>query len=376
MLSGIHLTLMMGPVVAVPMPEEVTDSLKSIQVTSTAGRATGFQLTFTLSNRSPLQTLFLLTGGTSLIPLLRVILVVTTNGTPDVLIDGVITNHQVTPSNTPGQSTLTVTGEDLTRVMDYIDFSGVPYPGMPPEARVALILAKYAMFGIIPLIIPAVLTDVPIPTEQIPRHQGTDLAYIRQLANDAGYVFYIEPGPAPGTNTAYWGPEIKVGIPQSALNINMDAFTNVESLNFSFASDSRITPIVYVQEPITKLPIPIPIPDISLLNPPLGAIPPIPTRFEPLDDTAKLSPVQAALFGLTKASKSTDAVSASGTLDVLRYGHILKARQLVGVRGAGAPFDGLYYVNSVTHNLKVGEYKQNFTLSRNGLLSTVPAVPT
>jgi hypothetical protein len=81
-------------------------------------------------------------------------------------------------------------------------------------------------------------------------------------------------------------------------------------------------------------------------------------------------------LGLAKESRSTDAVSASGTLDVLRYGHILKARQLVGVRGGGAPFDGLYYVNSVTHNIKVGEYKENFTLSRNGLLSTVPAVPT
>jgi hypothetical protein len=367
---------MMGPAVAVPVPEEVTDSLKSVQVTSTSGRTTGFQLTFTLSNRSPLQTLFLLTGGTSLIPLLRVILVVTTNGTPDVLIDGVITNHQVTPSNTPGQSTLAVTGEDLTRVMDYIDFSGVPYPGMPPEARVAVILAKYAMFGILPLIVPSVLTDVPIPTEMIPRHEGTDLKYIKQLADDAGYVFYIEPGPVPGTNTAYWGPEIKVGVPQPALNVNMDAFTNVESLNFNFAADSRVTPLVYVQVPFTELSIPVPIPDVSLLNPPLGAIPPIPTKFEPLDDTAKFSPIRAALLGLAKESGSIDSVSASGTLDVLRYGHILKARQLVGVRGSGAPFDGLYYVNSVTHNIKVGEYKQNFTLSRNGLLSTVPVVPT
>ncbi len=38
-----------------------------------------------------------------------------------------------------------------------------------------------------------------------------------------GYVFYVEPGPAPGTNIAYFGPEIKVGIPQPALNVDMDA---------------------------------------------------------------------------------------------------------------------------------------------------------
>ena len=69
--------------------------------------------------------------------------------------DGVMTNQQVTPGSQPGQSTLTITGEDLTRVMDLIDFSGIPYPAMPAEARVALIIAKYAVFGMIPLVIPS-----------------------------------------------------------------------------------------------------------------------------------------------------------------------------------------------------------------------------
>jgi hypothetical protein len=75
------------------------------------------------------------------------------------------------------------------------------------------------------------------------------------------------------------------------------------------------------------------------------------------------------------AAKSADAVTASGDLDVPRYGRVLKARGLVGVRGVGIAFDGLYYVNSVTHNIKRGEYKQSFRLSRNGLISTLPKVP-
>ena len=45
-----------------------------------------------------------------------------------------------------------------------------------------------------------------------------------------------------------------------------------------------------------------------------------------------------------------------------RYGGVLQARQLVGVRGAGPAFDGLYYVKSVTHKIKRGSYKQSFTL--------------
>ena len=58
-----------------------------------------------------------------------------------------------------------------------------------------------------------------------------------------------------------------------------------------------------------------------------------------------------------------------------RYGRLLKSRQLVGVRGAGLPFNGLYYVKSVTHDIKRGEYKQTFSLARNGLISTFPTVP-
>jgi hypothetical protein len=72
---------------------------------------------------------------------------------------------------------------------------------------------------------------------------------------------------------------------------------------------------------------------------------------------------------------SSNAITASGSLDVMRYGHVLRSRMLVGVRGAGLAYDGFYYVDSVTHNLKRGEYKQSFQLSRDGLISNTPRVP-
>jgi len=373
MLKGIHLTLMIGPVVPVPVPKVVLDALTSVTVTSTAGSPSGFQLSFTLNNRSPLHTLFLIAGGQA--PLLRVIIIVTLNGAPQVLMDGVMTNQQVTPGSQPGHSTLTITGEDLTKVMDLTDFSGIPYPAMPPELRVVLIIAKYAVFGMIPLVIPCLFSDLPIPVDRIPTHQGTDLGYVRQLAADAGYVFYIEPGPVPGTNTAYWGPEIKVGVPQPALNFDMDAHTNVDSLSFNFATANTTLPVVLIQNQLTKIPIPIPIPKINPLQPPLGVIPTPITNVTILKDTAKLSPMAAIGRGLAEASRSADAVSGSGTLNVLRYGRVLKARQLVGVRGVGTAFDGLYFVQRVTSTLKQGEFKQSFELTRNGLVSITPRVP-
>lgn len=379
MLKGVHLTLMMGPVVAVPVPKMVADSLTSVEVTSASGSRSGFQLTFTLGKNSPLQTTLLPAGFFD--PLIRVIIVATVNGTPNVIMDGLITQQQLSPGAAAGQSTLTVTGEDVSRAMELFDFTGIPFPAMPAEARVALMIMKYAAFGIVPLVIPSVLIDIPIPIERIPSQRGTDWDYINQLADDVGYVFYVEPGPLPGMNTAYWGPEIKVGVPQPALSVNMDAATNVESLSFSFDGMSKTLYFLYIQNLLSKVPIPIPIPDITPLNPPLGAKPPVPlnVRFitnEPdIGGTSKLSPLQAALIGLAKAAKSSDVVTASGSLNVTRYGRVLKARQLVGVRGAGVAYDGLYYVKSVTHSIKRGEYKQNFTLSRNALVSSTPRVP-
>lgn len=374
MLKGYHLSLMIGPAVPMPVSQEVVDALTAVRVTTNSDTGSGFQLEFTLSNRSPLQTIFLLSGGAP-IPLMRVVLIVTMGGQAEVLIDGVMTNHEIRPGADAAHSILTVTGDDLSRVMDYIDFSGFPFPAMPPEARVLLILAKYAFLGVVPMVLPSVLTDIPIPTDRIPVQQGKDLAYIRSLADEVGYVFYVEPGPEPGMSVAYWGPQIKIGAPQKALSINMDFASNIESVSCSFRSQGRVMPIVYIQNQQTHVSVPIPIPDITPLNPPLGIVPPIPLNFEPVSESAKYSPIRAAAIGLTKAARSAEAVTATGTLNVARYGGVLKARRLVGLRGVGDAFDGLYYVKSVTSRIARGEFTQDFTLTRNGLLSTVPTVP-
>ena len=376
--QGIQLTLLVGPLVPLPVPRVVLDALQSVEVRTAAGSASGFQLTFTITARSPLNTIFLLAAGTNTgmaTPPLRVLLILTMNGSAQPLFDGVMTHVEVQPGGRGQAGTLTVTGEDVTKAMDMQDFSGLPFPAVPVEGRVALLCAKYAPFGLIPMVIPVLFPDVQIPIDKIPAQKGTDLAYIQELARQVGYVFYVEPGPAPGTNIAYFGPEIKLGIPQPALNLDMDALTNVESLSFSFDPTKGVLPIVYIQNQLTRVPIPIPIPNLNPLQPPLGLLPTPIANLKVLKDTAKMSPMRAISAGLAEAAKSQDAVSGSGSLNVLRYGRVLKARGLVGVRGAGVAYDGLYYVSSVTSRLKRGEFKQSFELTRNGLVSITPNVP-
>jgi hypothetical protein len=378
MLDAVRLTLLMGPVVPIPAPRVVVDALRNVTVTSAAGSPSGFQLDFEFASDSTLNTLFLIAAGTnasSVTPPLRVMLIVSLNGTTVPLLDGVLSTVDVKAGQNGSAGTVTVTGSDLTAVMDLIDFSGLPYPAMPVEARFAVICAKYAAFGLIPLPVPTLFSDVPIPVERIPTHQGTDLQYVRKLADDVGYVFYLEPGPSPGTNIAYFGPELKVGVPQPALNIDMDAHTNVESMDFSFEPTKGVLPIVYIQNQATRAPIPIPIPNLNPLQPPLGALPTPLANVTVLKDTAKLNPMQAISRGLAEAKTSQDSVTATGELNVLRYGRMLKARGLVGVRGAGIAYDGLYFVESVTSTLGRGAFTQRFTLTRNGLISITPRVP-
>jgi hypothetical protein len=374
MASPLYLTLLAGPVEAVPVPKPVADAFVSAEITESATGQSGFQLTFTLADNSVLETLLLLASGAP-VPVLRVIMVATFGGLPQVVADGVMEHVEVQPDATSGSSKLIVTGHDLTVLMNLIDLTGLPYPGMSPDLRVLAILAKYAPFGVVPEVIPVPVPDIPVPVSRIPVQHGTDLAYIKELAAEVGYVFYLTPGPVPGMTQAYWGPQIRIGIPQPALNVNMDAWTNVESLSFSYQPQASVLPIVFIQDPVAGLPVPIPIPPVTPFNPPLGLVVPVPQQVKPLNDTAKRSPAEALMLGMAEAIRNADVVTGNGTLSVDRYGQILRARSLVGVRGAGIAFDGMHYVDSVTHQLRLGEYKQTFVLKRNALIANLPVVP-
>src|SRR5438034_654210 len=97
-------------------------------------------------------------------------------------------------------------------------------PGVPVPALADVVNA----LGIAPVAVPPIVPDMTNPLEELPSQNGTDLAYIRELAYKCAYVFYVEPGPVPGSSIAYFGPDIRIPAPQPALNVNMDALTNVE----------------------------------------------------------------------------------------------------------------------------------------------------
>jgi hypothetical protein len=305
----------------------------------------------------------------------RVIVVLTVGAIPQVLMDGIITDQQVQPAQGDTPTTLTITGEDISVMMDREE-KDVEHPAQPEMVIALKIIAQYARFGLIPLVIPPPSVDVPIPVERTPVQQTTDLKYLVELAERFAYVFYVVPGPLPATNTAYWGPPIRIGIPQPALTVDMGAATNVESINFQYdgLKATRISGSVQDRQSNQR----IPVQTFLSTRPPLAALPALMNvdfiREKVFRAEAGLNVAQAMAQAQAETEQSTDVVTAEGEVNAVRYGHLLQARGLVGLRGAGYSYDGLYYVKQVATSIRKGEVRQKFTLTREGLGSTVPVV--
>jgi hypothetical protein len=375
-LLGTTLALLVGPTIAVPAPSLLVENLDRVEVTTSDTARSGFQLVFTAGRSGsadivdfPLLTLPLLR------PFNRVVLMVNFGAVPRVLMDGVITHRELTPGSSPGAGTLTVTGEDVSVMMD-LEEKSVEHPAQDETVIANLLIAGYPTFGLIPMVIPPPVVDPPIPIERVPVQRGTDLAYLNQMARRFGYVFYVLAGPAPMANVAYWGPPVRVGVPQRALSVDLGAETNVEQITFRSDGLAPTQVVGRTQDRLTNQAVPVR--SFGSLRPPLAALPDwlvnLPNVRTTLFRGSGLNAMQALARAQGAAEASTDSLTATGTLDALRYGDLLTARGLVGLRGAGLQHDGLYYVKRVTHQISRGQYTQSFTLTREGVGATTLVV--
>jgi hypothetical protein len=369
----------MGPTVPVPVPPQVLEGLESIEVNHGDEGRSGFQLTFQVGRSGAQDVLeYPLLANPFFKPFNRVVIVVSFNLLPQVLMDGVLTDIQFSPSNQPGESRLTLTGEDISLMMDMEDKPD-QHPAQDETAIAFKLISRYAQYGLVPNVRPPPVIDRPLPSERIPIQTGTDLTYLRDLAALHGYVFYISPGPIPLSNTAWWGPPKRFDLPQPALSMNMGVSTNVESIQFQYSALEQTTISDWVQD--SKLNRALPYKTFATTRlPPMAALPAVlvqqpHVRKRRLDNREGNSYTQAMAHAQGNTDAAADRVlTATGELDAARYGTLLQPRGVVGVRGVGYLHDGLYYVKRVSHSIRRGEFKQRFTLTREGFGSTTPVV--
>jgi hypothetical protein len=375
---GINLTLLIGSKVPEPVSRDLIEAVQSIEVTHSVEGRSGFQIVFKTGrgDRQDIQDYRLFQN-----PLLkvfnRVIMTITIGARTHVLMDGIITNQQLAPSPQPGETTLTVTGEDVSVMMD-LEEKSIEHTAQDEATIARVIIGQYAaQYGLVPQVTAPKFQDRPTQNQRIPSQQGTDLEYLQAIAERFAFQFYVTPGPTVRSNTAYWGPPQRQTTPQKALTVNMGSYTNVSSINFQNDAMAATTVEGSVQDRQTNQIRPVQ--EFQSDRPPLAQNSaldrqPDQRRVRQFRETGR-DTAQADTRAQAITDRSIDdVVTVTGDLDTIRYGELLQLRGLVGLRGVGHSYDGLYVVKRVTHSLSKGQYKQSFTITREGVGSTVQRV--
>jgi len=376
-LLGVHMALSAGPTVPLPLPPDVALRVRSVQVTESDARPSVFSIVLDAGRSGPTAALDSPVLTTS--PLranARVVVELTTGVLPQVLVDGIVTETTLVPGGGDQRAELTLTGRDLSVLLDRHEVS-TEHVALEDSLQVLAIAGTYAPHGIVPQVLPPPVMDVPLPIERTPTQQVTDWRHLTSLAARHGYVCYLVPGPVRGLSTLYWGPAVRVGVPQPAISVDLGPATNVQG-RVSFTTDVLRPENVEGQVQDARTGQTLPVRTVVPTRPPLSAVPVWAEHQDALRSRQFRGTGISAAAAFARAQgvldESVDAVTATGTLDGGAYGTVLRPRTLVGMRGAGWAGDGLWYVQQVVHRVSRGAYSAAFTLQREGAGAITPVV--
>ncbi|MGD9534391.1 MAG: hypothetical protein AB7V56_11560 [Candidatus Nitrosocosmicus sp.] len=384
MLLGAHLTLLIGKIIPTPVPFRIVESIQSVKISQFLEK-THFEIIVSAGRGK--KDIFDIPAeyNLTLKEFNRVIIIATLGIRPFVLVDGIIKSVQYNPSEVPGQSSYTVTGSDISDILD-IEEKSKTYP-MQNEFMILARIVKdprYLKYNIIPFPPPFKPTAPPIDLEKTPTQSNvTDYQYLKSMAKKLGFIFTIEPADVPGTNFAYMGPAVDEKLkltPLEPINFNMGVFTNTSgNMSFDYDSSKPADQVGYYLDIDKHLPILIQ--TIRSPRPPLSLKPAFIVNmqdnrkekfmaYDAIDYYEALKEAQAR-----KEHSSTDLLTAEVQVDTLRYGQILRPRRFVPVTGVGLAHSGLYYIKKVEHEIiPKKKYTQTVTLTRDGKGSNIPVV--
>ncbi len=367
---GIQLAIWSGRTIPTPSPL-LADLFEEIKIESFEDKPSAFELRIRAGRSGPQSLLGYLpiTLGSARAGN-RIILTTAVNGIPRVLIDGVMTHVEMQPSEKPGAGRITIKGEDMTFYMTRKQVVK-PYQKRTESNIVQEVLAKYIRFGMTAVVkLSKNETRGGLIDNFEMQQRETDFEFLSRLAKHLGYVFFVEPGLAPGLSTAYFGPPRTFGFGQPGMRANMGAATNVNNITVVDDPTMVKTESTKVLDPKTKRALPS---RPFAIRPNLLALFPTLVYARNLIRQELQDPSQASDFTRATASASgaqdlsaDKSIKLTGNLDTSRYGGVLRARDTVKIGGVGIDYDGKYRVAQVTHNIREGSYTQNFTLARDG----------
>ena len=205
--------------------------------------------------------------------------------------------------------------------------------------------------------------DPPVQVAQ----RATDHRFLRELARRRGYEFFVL-----GAN-AYFRPPDLTTQPQKLIALHFGEQTNCDDLQFDTdgtapteASVSYFDALEGEARTDRQTESSLPPLGSQLLSSLRGQVA-MPQNLRRARGLGFSSPAQAAEYAAGMLRRNGWWVTARGSLNGLRYGHVLRSRKLVTVKGAGPNHNGNYYVRKVQHTLTARTYEMRFELARNAL---------
>ncbi|HEV2387305.1 MAG TPA: hypothetical protein VGS20_08625 [Candidatus Acidoferrales bacterium] len=383
MQGGITTTLLLG-MPPLPAPPPLMQALQKVEVESSTEVASVFRLRFRISQTqlSDWDLLQLQYQESLFRPLTPVQIRVKVGiSLPMALINGYVTSQQVNYDDQAGGSVLEVTGMDATMLMN-LEEKVMAWPAMPDSVIAAAIFGQYT---IVPSVSPtmAMLVEPEGTTTQ----RGTDIRFLRRLAQRNGFDCYVQPDPITGLDTGHFEPPMNLPAPPAAvLNVKMGAETNVTDFKIRYDMARPTTALGAGLDVKTRAPFAFPA-LVPATPPPAGGLYPLGTPMGVENSVLRavagahpppmVLPAETGQFmppGLISATqaivnRSSWALVAEGAIgpDVA----VLHPGGTVNVRGAGMFFNGSYFLSRISHSIdNCGSYVQKFEARRNAALMT------
>ncbi len=279
------------------------------------------------------------------------------------VISGVITHVKPVFETDAAQSTLEIWGMDRSVLMDREE----KLKDWPNKTDSDIATEIFGNYGLTPEVEATDIVHDEAVSTVIQRE--TDIQFLKRLALRNGFECYVE-----GT-TGYFRPPQIDAAPQPLLALHFGAESNVTQFSLDVnglnpaniemlqvdRSNKEILEAVAASSRQTALGQA----DAESL---LGSGMP-PGRFFIGKNATTGNPEMSALCqGLYH--EAAWFVTGEGTIAGGQYGHLLKPRGTVTIKGIGETHSGIYYVTQVTHRMTAEGLTQSFKVKRNGIMPT------
>jgi phage protein D len=286
--------------------------------------------------------------------------------------DGYITNVDVDLGSESDNAFIKVSGMD-TSVLMSLEEKIATWLNMADSDIVQQIVSAYGV---------AVQADTTTTVHQEDNttivQRGTDIQFVRDLAQKNGMEFYFETDDTGTVNAYFRAPQLS-DTPQPDLAIQFGDQSNLKSFSAHMSGQRPLNVKAAQMDVTANSANTAQVSDTqlnklgdkdanSLIGGPLGSL------VTPKDATAQMLVLGPPTSDATEMQTIVQAVrdeagwliAAHGEINSDAYQSVLRPHRLVLVKGAGTTYSGKYYVTKVVHEMNhEGDYIQRFEARRN-----------